>query len=123
MLATAVKEISAGCFVERVKQQRALRVSSNGYAPQNLEVFPRVLFRPARTTGRWRLQSQGRPRPVARNAPGVAGALRHEDRLHFRLEVLVIEGGCGCLLIQQCGQEQRHARSNEMHEASLQKSA
>src|SRR5215218_41248 len=79
VLPAAVEEVAACRLFERVNQQRALRVSGQRDAPYGFEVLLRLLFREARSTGRRRLQSQRRSRPVARDAPGVAATLGDED--------------------------------------------
>src|SRR5580765_1662207 len=82
VLATAMVEVAACFFLERMKKQPAPG-ATGGHALNRLEVLARVVVSPRRAAGRERLQAERRPAAVARDAARVARPLRQEDRLHF----------------------------------------
>jgi hypothetical protein len=112
MFAAAVIEVAARLFVEWMNQESAGRVTGFDHASDRLEVLPRLLVVPRLASGRYRLQSQWRAGTMARDAPGVAGTLGQEDRLHAGLEEVEIER-CRCgwssgrLLASGCSQRQK----------------
>ena len=92
VFAAVMERIAAGFFGQRMDQQAALpRIAGQDFRPHDLEVLARLLVGPGRRTGSERLQPQRRAAGVARDAAGVARPLGEENRLHARLEELVIQ--------------------------------
>src|SRR5206468_11287111 len=83
---------TAGFGSQRIEQEDALERLARHDEPRDaIEITARLILRIARTSRRQRLEVPAGAAGMTGAAPGVARARSGQDRLHLRLEDVVIE--------------------------------